>query len=137
MIKGADKIGPGITSANDVRITPVGKFLRKFKLDELPQLLNVFLGDMSLIGPRPELPAYVNFYKNDYSAILNIKPGITDYAAIKYKDEEKMIDNDNREIVYLNKILPSKIVLYKKYINDVSFLTDIKILFYTLKGLLT
>ncbi len=137
MVIDADKIGPGITSSNDRRITPFGKFLRKLKLDELPQLINVIRGDMSLIGPRPELPKYVNCFKNDYSSILNIKPGITDYASIKFIDEESLISNDNRESDYLNKILPSKIVLYKKYLNEISFLTDLKILFSTLKGLVS
>ncbi|MCL5031101.1 MAG: sugar transferase [Bacteroidetes bacterium] len=137
MIKDADKMGPGITSSDDKRITSIGKILRKLKLDELPQLINVIRGDMSLIGPRPELPKYVNYFKTDYSSILNIKPGITDYAAIKFIDEESLICDENIESIYLNKILPSKIVLYKKYINDISFLTDIKILFSTLKGLVT
>lgn len=137
MIKDADKMGPGITSSDDKRITSIGKILRKFKLDELPQLINVIRGDMSLIGPRPELPKYVNYYKSDYSSILNIKPGITDYASIKFIAEESLISGDNKEFIYLNKILPSKIILYKKYINDIGFLTDLKILFSTLKGLVT
>ncbi len=137
MISNADKIGPGITSSDDNRITPIGKILRKLKLDELPQLINVIHGDMSLIGPRPELPKYVNYFKNDYSSILNIKPGITDYASIKFINEESLISSEDREFIYLNKILPSKIILYKKYLNEISFLTDLKILFFTLKGLVS
>ncbi len=136
MINDADKFGPGITRADDKRVTRFGKVLRKFKLDELPQFLNVLAGNMSLIGPRPELSKYVNYYKDDYLSILKLKPGITDYAAIKFKDEENLIVGEDQESVYVKKILPSKILLYKKYIDEISFSTDIKILFNTLKGLL-
>lgn len=136
MVKNADKIGSGITSTSDVRITPAGRFLRKYKLDELPQLFNVLKGEMSLIGPRPELIQYINFYKDDYSLILNIKPGMTDYAAIKFRDEESLIDKSNEEESYINRILPSKIILYKKYLNEMGFLTDVKILLSTMKEIL-
>jgi len=136
MIKNAEKMGPGITSACDERITPTGKFLRRYKLDELPQLFNVLKGDMSLIGPRPELLKYINFYREDYSAILNIKPGITDFAAIQFRDEESLIGKINKEESYINKILPSKIILYKQYINEMGFFTDVKILLSTVKGIL-
>jgi lipopolysaccharide/colanic/teichoic acid biosynthesis glycosyltransferase len=135
MVKNADKIGSGITSTYDSRITPAGRFLRKYKLDELPQLYNVLKGEMSLIGPRPELIQYINFYKDDYSSILNIKPGMTDYASIKFRDEEILIDKNNKEESYINKILPSKIILYKKYINEMGFFTDVKILLSTVKGI--
>ncbi|MDR3628381.1 MAG: sugar transferase [Ignavibacteriaceae bacterium] len=133
MVKNADKIGLGITSASDERITPAGRILRKYKLDELPQFINVLKGDMSLIGPRPELLKYINFYREDYSAILNIKPGITDYAAIKFRDEESLLVKSNKEESYINKILPSKIILYKRYLNEMGFLTDVKILLNTVK----
>ncbi len=136
MIKDADKIGAGITSDSDTRITPVGKILRKTKLDELPQLINVLIGEMSLIGPRPELPEFVNHFKEDYSFILNIKPGITDYASVKFRNEESMIKSNDNESFYLKEILPSKITLYKKYIREMGLFTDFKILFYTLKGLI-
>jgi lipopolysaccharide/colanic/teichoic acid biosynthesis glycosyltransferase len=136
MIKNAEKMGPGITSSCDVRITGAGKILRKYKLDELPQLFNVLKGDMSLIGPRPELLKYINFYREDYSAILNIKPGITDYAAIQFMDEENLLGKLNKEDSYINKILPSKIILYKQYINEMGFFTDVKILLSTVKGIL-
>jgi lipopolysaccharide/colanic/teichoic acid biosynthesis glycosyltransferase len=136
MIKNAEKMGPGITSACDERITGTGKFLRRYKLDELPQLFNVLKGDMSLIGPRPELLKYINFYREDYSAILNIKPGITDFAAIQFRDEESLIGKINKEESYINKILPSKIILYKQYINEMGFFTDVKILLSTVKGIL-
>ncbi len=136
MIKDADKIGLGITSNSDSRITPVGKILRKTKLDELPQLINVLKGEMSLIGPRPELLKFVNHFKEDYSFILNIKPGITDYASIQFRNEETMIKSVDNESFYLKEILPSKIALYKKYIREMGLFTDFKILFYTLKGLI-
>lgn len=135
MVKNADKIGPGITLLCDERITPAGKFLRKYKLDELPQLINVIKGEMSLIGPRPELLRYINFYKDEYASILNIKPGITDYAAIKFRFEESLIGKNNKEDSYINKILPSKIILYKKYLNEMCLYTDIKILLNTVKGI--
>ena len=136
MIKNADKIGLGITSNSDSRITPVGKILRKTKLDELPQLINVLKGDMSLIGPRPELLEFVNHFKEDYSFILNIRPGITDYASMQFKNEEAIINSSDNESFYLKEILPSKITLYKKYIREMGLYTDFKILFYTLKGLI-
>jgi lipopolysaccharide/colanic/teichoic acid biosynthesis glycosyltransferase len=135
MIKDADKTGPGITSFCDERITNAGKFLRKYKLDELPQLFNVLKGDMSLIGPRPELLRYINIYKEDYSAILNIKPGITDYASIKFRNEELLLAKVNPEEIYTNQILPSKIILNKRYLDEIGFVTDVKILFGTVKGI--
>ena len=135
MIKDADKSGPGITAFCDERITNAGKILRKYKLDELPQLINVLKGDMSLIGPRPELLRYINIYKEDYSAILNIKPGITDYAAIKFRNEELLLAKVNPEEIYTSQILPSKIILYKRYLNEIGFVTDVKILFGTVKGI--
>jgi lipopolysaccharide/colanic/teichoic acid biosynthesis glycosyltransferase len=136
MVKNADKMGPGITSAYDERITRTGRVLRKYKMDELPQFLNILKGDMSLIGPRPELLKYINYYKEDYSLILNIKPGITDYATIKFRYEEDFIAGNNKEEFYLKNILPSKIILYKKYINEMGFFTDVKILLSTVKAIL-
>jgi len=133
MVKGADKIGPGITSSTDERVTSAGRILRKYKLDELPQFFNVLKGDMSLIGPRPELLKYINFYREDYCSILNIKPGITDYAAIIYRDEETLLGKSNKEESYITRILPSKIELYKKYMAEMGFYTDVKILLNTVR----
>lgn len=134
MVNGADKIGPGISSENDERVTKLGKFLRKYKLDELPQLLNVFIGEMSLIGPRPEIPKYAEFYRDDYTKILTLKPGITDYASIDYRNEAALLNGKlEGESFYLQTILPEKILLYKKYLKDVSLITDFKIFFSTLK----
>ncbi len=134
MLKNADKIGTNISSYNDSRITSFGRFLRKFKLDELPQIFNVLIGNMSLVGPRPELLKYVEYYADDYSEILKIKPGITDYASIEFKDESIFLnDSTNNEKIYLNKILPRKISLYKKYLREANLKTDLKIIFTTFK----
>lgn len=129
MIKDADKIGPLVTKDSDPRITKIGKILRKTKLDELPQFINVLKGDMSIVGPRPEVEKYVNARKEDYKVILSIKPGITDYATILFRDEEDiMAKYENVEESYLNVVLPQKIALYKKYIDEISFRADIKII---------
>ncbi len=137
MILDAEKVGPEISTHDDPRITNVGKVLRKFKLDEIPQLINVLKGDMSLIGPRPEVLKYASFYSNDYSAILKIKPGISDYASIRFKDEASLIPAVcDCESFYIREIMPQKINLYKQYLKEVSFSTDMKILFTTLKALL-
>ena len=137
MVKNAEKMGIGISSHEDSRITEIGKFLRKFKIDEIPQFFNVLLGDMSLVGPRPELLKYAEYYMEDYSEILKIKPGITDYASLEFRNENELLkDSDNNEKIYLNKILPDKIQLYKKYLREANLLTDIKIIFSTFKVLI-
>jgi len=133
MVENAEKLGAQITKGDDPRITKIGKKLRKYKLDELPQLINVLKGDMSLVGPRPEVPKYVKAYEEDYKEILKVKPGITDYASLEYIDEEKLLKGaKNPEEVYLKKILPEKIKYYKKYLKDIGFFTDIKLIFQTL-----
>ncbi|MFZ0456146.1 MAG: sugar transferase [Ignavibacteriaceae bacterium] len=137
MVKNAEKMGIGISSHEDSRVTGIGKFLRKFKIDELPQFFNVLLGDMSLVGPRPELLKYAEYYMEDYSEILKIKPGITDYASLEFRNESKLLkDSDNNEKIYLNKILPDKIQLYKRYLKEANLITDIKIIFSTFKVLI-
>lgn len=136
MVKNADKMGIGISSHDDSRVTNIGKFLRKFKIDEIPQIFNVLLGDMSLVGPRPELLKYAEYYNDDYSQILKIKPGITDYASLEFSNESELLkDPDDSEKVYINKILPDKIKLYKKYLKEANLITDIKIIFSTFKVL--
>ena len=133
MIKEADKKGPVLTNDLDGRITKVGKILRKYKIDELPQLLNVLMGDMSIVGPRPEVPKYVEIFKTDYREILKIKPGLTDYASIAFRNEEELLNrHDNIQDGYTQHILPEKIKLYHKYLNDQSFSTDLKIIFRTI-----
>jgi lipopolysaccharide/colanic/teichoic acid biosynthesis glycosyltransferase len=134
MVNNADQIGLAVSSEDDTRVIGIGKLLRKHKLDELPQFFNVLLGQMSLIGPRPEILKYAEFYKDDYSKILTLKPGITDYASINFRNEAALLNGKSEgESFYLMKILPQKISLYKKYLQEVSLITDLKILFFTFK----
>ncbi len=123
-----------VTSKDDPRITKIGKIIRKTKIDELPQLFNVLKGEMSLVGPRPEMMKYVKAKENDYKEILKVKPGITDFAAIRYRNEEEELAKYNdKEKAYIEKIMPKKIVFYKEYIQKMSFLTDLEVIFETLK----
>jgi len=132
MTVGADRKGPAITKSGDPRITPVGRFLRRSKLDELPQLINVLRGEISLVGPRPEVETYVNLFRKDYEQILSVRPGITDFAAIEYRDEEKILAGfEDTHEGYTSVVLPAKIGLYKKYIAQISFLTDMRIVLQT------
>jgi len=122
-----------ISSNNDSRVTGIGKFLRKYKLDELPQFINVLKGEMSIVGPRPEVKKYADSFFVDYDQILSVKPGITDYASILYRNEAKLLDAVfDKEKYYLEKILPIKIQLNKKYIDEASLITDLKIIFITI-----
>jgi len=133
MVANAEKLGEAVTTSGDLRITRIGRILRNLKLDELPQLFNVLFGQMSIVGPRPEVMKYVSQFKGDYSHILKVKPGITDYAALKYRNEEEiMAKYDNVELGYIEEVLPAKIKLYRKYIEEISFLTDLKLVFKTL-----
>ncbi|MEM3112426.1 MAG: sugar transferase [Candidatus Anstonellales archaeon] len=133
MIVNKENSGPLVTQGNDPRITPLGRFLRKTKIDELPQLINVLKGEMSIVGPRPEVEKYVMMFKDEYKEILRVKPGITDYATIEFIDEEAIL-NQYRDVEegYIREVLPRKIELYKKYISEISFLTDIKLILKTL-----
>lgn len=133
MVKDADRKGGQITVSGDNRVTRFGRILRKTKLDELPQLINVLKGEMSLVGPRPEVRKYVEIYKNDYKEILKIRPGITDFASIVYRDEESVLkDKENPEEYYKNILLPKKIELAKEYIKIYSFSSDLKLIFLTI-----
>ncbi len=124
----------GVTSVDDSRVTKLGRILRKYKIDEVPQLINVLWGKMSIVGPRPELKKFAMVYRNDYDKILKLKPGISDFASIKYYNENCLLrENENPEMFYLNNILPDKINLNKKYISEASFYTDFKIILTTLK----
>ncbi len=124
--------GPQVTAVADARVTPLGRLLRRTKLDELPQLLNVLRGDMSVVGPRPEVPRYVELFKEDYELILSVKPGITDDAAIKYRDEEAVLAAyRDPEEGYVTKVLPDKIALYRRYIGEVGLATDLRIILAT------
>ena len=134
MVINADKIGPSVTSGNDPRITEIGKFIRRTKIDELPQLLNVLKGDMSLVGPRPEVMKFVEKKRDEYKKILSVRPGITDNAAIEFRDEETIMNQyKDKERAYLDIILPKKIKLYYYYIDNISFVNDIKLILKTLK----
>lgn len=115
------------------KVTRIGYFLRKFKIDELPQLVNVLKGDMSLVGPRPELRKFVNMYNDEQREILMIKPGMTDYASIKFFNEDKLLTaSDNPEDLYIKKILPEKIILNRLYFRNYSVKEYFKIIFITL-----
>jgi lipopolysaccharide/colanic/teichoic acid biosynthesis glycosyltransferase len=129
--------GPLVTAGGDPRVTGLGRFLRRYKLDELPQLWNVLLGDMSLVGPRPEVARYVRLFQEDYARILRIRPGLTDYAAVEYRDEERTLRTaSDPEAAYTAVVLPSKIALYHRYLDEMSFGTDVRLVLRTLVALL-
>ncbi len=133
MVVNADKIGGPSTADDDPRITHIGRKLRKYKLDELPQLLNVFLGNMSLVGPRPEVKCYTDMYTPEQKAILGLRPGITDWASIWNSDEGSILAGaKDPEAAYLELIRPTKVKLQLKYVREQSFVTDLKILCVTL-----
>ncbi|RME57814.1 MAG: sugar transferase, partial [Caldilineae bacterium] len=127
----ADRIGPGVTRENDPRITPVGRLLRRTKLDELPQLFNVLKGDMSLVGPRPEDPRYVTHYTEEQRRVLTVRPGITSLASIRYRNEEQLLVGENWEEIYIRQIMPDKLFVDLRYLEHWSFSLDLRILFYT------
>ncbi len=132
MIADADLQGPLITIDGNKRITRVGRILRKTKIDELPQLINVFKGEMSLVGPRPEVPQYVLLYQKDYEEILQARPGVTDLASILFRDEELLLQKqDDPETYYTQILLPQKIQRAKDYLKKSSILYDLKIIFLT------
>ena len=132
MVKDADKLGGSTTAFHDKRITKVGHFLRKTKLDEIPQLFQVFFGKMSLIGPRPELLQYVNQYEGAETIILQVRPGITDYSSIEFINLDELVGSQNAEEMYERYILKKKNELRVEYARTVSFRTDVQILFQTL-----
>lgn len=136
MVKNADQIGGGTTSLRDPRITKVGNFLRKTKLDEIPQLGQVFSGKMSLIGPRPELLRYVEQYHGEELEILQVRPGITDYSSIEFINLDEIVGADNADEMYEKYVLKKKNALRVKYAQTVSFKTDIYILFKTISAVL-
>lgn len=133
MVVNAEKLGRQITVGNDNRITKIGAFLRKYKLDELPQLINVFKGEMSLVGPRPEVPRYVKLYNEEQRKVLAVKPGITDLASIRYRDENDLLGEvDNPDEFYINTIMPDKLALNLEYINKNNVFFDVYIIFKTI-----
>ena len=131
MVMNAD-LGAGTTSRNDKRITYVGNILRRYKLDELPQLINVFFGDMSFVGPRPELQKYTNQYQGEEKLILSVRPGITDFSSVKFSNLNELIDDDNPDASFEKKILSEKNRLRLQYVNECNFWLDIKLIFLTI-----
>lgn len=129
---GADKQGLITVGGRDPRITRIGYFIRKYKLDELPQLFNVLKGDMSLVGPRPEVRKYVDLYTEEQRKVLSVRPGITDYASIEYVDENTILGQaDDADKAYVELIMPDKIRYNMKYINNCSLKEYFKIIFLT------
>jgi lipopolysaccharide/colanic/teichoic acid biosynthesis glycosyltransferase len=132
MIVDAEQHGGSATAGDDPRLTSIGKFLRRYKLDELPQLINVLKGEMSFVGPRPEVQKYVDRYSEDDKAILQLRPGITDWASIWNSNEAAVLEgSSDPEKSYEELILPTKIALQRKYLQDHACSTDLKILFHT------
>lgn len=132
MYLNSDEKGLITVGDRDPRVTNFGYYLRKFKLDELPQLFNVLFGDMSIVGPRPEVRKYVNHYTEEDLKILQVRPGITDYASVAFRNENEMLKGCiNPDRKYIDEILPTKLALNKKYIEEVGFATDCKIILQT------
>jgi len=135
MVTDAHKRGPAITTSGDSRITRVGRFLRRTKVDELPQLINVFVGDMSLVGPRPEDPRYVSLYTKEQREILKARPGMTSPASFKYRREEELLKGEDWERQYIKEILPNKIDVDLEYIQNRTLWSDIVLIFKTILAL--
>jgi len=133
MVQDAPLRGGAITCGEDPRITTLGRWLRKAKLDELPQLLNILKGDMSFVGPRPEVQKYVNMFREDFEQILQVRPGLTDLASLKYRDEAELLGSfENPEEAYQQQVLPDKIRLAKEYLRCSSILFDMSLIVRTL-----
>ncbi len=136
MFVSSDRNRPQVTTRNDTRITSIGRMLRRTKIDELPELWNVFKGEMSLVGPRPEVPRYVAFYKPEWDKVFNVRPGITDFSTLQFRDEESVLDIANdREKAYLDVVLPIKMQLSLKYVEERSFRVDFYIILQTVWSL--
>jgi lipopolysaccharide/colanic/teichoic acid biosynthesis glycosyltransferase len=136
MTVGADKQGPGITVAGDSRVTRVGRFLRRTKLDELPQLLNVLKGEMSLVGPRPEDPRYVALYTPEQRQVLAARPGITSAASLQYRREEELLSGADWERVYRQEVMPAKLAIDLAYGQTRTIWTDLRLIFQTILAVL-
>jgi lipopolysaccharide/colanic/teichoic acid biosynthesis glycosyltransferase len=136
MVVGAERAGPAVTYRDDPRITPAGRFLRRTKLDELPQLLNVLKGEMSLVGPRPEDPAYVALYTEEQRQVLSVKPGVTGPTQLQYRDEAFMLSRESVDEDYVSRIMPEKLKLDLEYVRNRSLMLDLKILWRTATTLL-
>jgi lipopolysaccharide/colanic/teichoic acid biosynthesis glycosyltransferase len=139
MVVGAAHAGTALTVCADRRITRAGMFLRRTKLDELPQLINVLAGDMSIVGPRPEVAEFVKFYTpNQRAIILSMRPGMTDYAAILFRDESSLLDQGRDPVeVYRREIMPAKFACYERYSREIGLVNDLSIIFATILLLVT
>lgn len=136
MRQDADKTGGLITIGEDHRVTRVGKFLRKYKLDELPQFLNIIKGDMSIVGPRPEVPKYVALYDERQRHVLSVRPGLTDYASIEYISESELLaQSPDPDKTYIEEIMPAKLELNLKYIENQSITEDLRLILKTLSSI--
>jgi lipopolysaccharide/colanic/teichoic acid biosynthesis glycosyltransferase len=135
MVVNADKIGAGITTAHDPRITPIGRFLRRTKLDELPQLINVLRGEMSLVGPRPEDPRYVALYTEEQRRVLRARPGMTSLASVRYRNEQALLSGNDWETRYIQQIMPDKLAIDLQYMERATLLSDLGVLWQTFLAL--
>lgn len=135
MVYNADRNGPAVTASGDSRVTRSGHFIRRTKLDELPQLLNVFAGDMSLIGPRPEDPRYVALYTPEQRAVLAFRPGITSPASLAFRHEEQLLQGPDWELMYREQVMPTKIAIDLTYMSRRNLRTDWDVILATLKAL--
>lgn len=138
MYLGSDRQGLLTVGGRDPRVTSSGYILRRYKLDELPQILNVLIGNMSLVGPRPEVEKYVRLYNEEQRKVLSVKPGITDYASIEYANENELLATAvDPEKVYIEEVMPAKLALNLKYIKEQSFYTDMTIILSTIARILS
>ncbi|MBQ6155960.1 MAG: sugar transferase [Bacteroidales bacterium] len=136
MCTGADKGSLITVGGDDARITKVGRFLRKYKIDEFPQFLNILKGEMSIVGPRPEVRKYVDMYTPEQMRVLSVRPGLTDYASIRYVNENELLaTSPDPEKTYIEEIMPDKLKLNLKYIDEQSVGTDLRIILMTLKAI--
>ncbi|MFN5444576.1 MAG: sugar transferase [Crocinitomicaceae bacterium] len=134
----ADRLGQLTVGERDPRVTNIGHFIRRYKLDEFPQFINVLIGEMSIIGPRPEVKKYVDLYTIEQRTILKVKPGITDYASIEYFDESRLLgESENPEQTYVQEIMPAKLILNKKYLDNPTVFHDLKIMWLTFKKIIS
>jgi lipopolysaccharide/colanic/teichoic acid biosynthesis glycosyltransferase len=134
----SEKAGQLTVGSNDSRITTIGKIIRKYKLDELPQLLNILRGEMSFVGPRPEVPKYVEMYSTEQKRVLEVKPGLTDYASIKFLNENELLaTQENPEAYYIEHIMPEKLKLNLQYIAEKSTFKDVHLILLTVKKIIT
>lgn len=134
----SDKLGLITVGGRDPRVTRSGYYIRKYKLDELPQLINVFLGDMSLVGPRPEVRKYVNMYTPEQMKVLQVRPGITSLASIRYRNENDILAaSDDPDKCYIEKVMPDKLTIDLEYIDRAGLWNDIKLIFSTFKEIIT